>query len=326
MGCGVCYFGCPTNGKASVNLTFLPRAVRDGALVQADTKVVEVLVEGDRAVGLRGIAHHPDTLEPVGEVVVRAQHIVLSAGAIGTPRLLWHCGLASRMGPVGEGLHVHPGNAVFGLCESEVKMWDGATQGAWFHHPDLPGVLPHTFSAPPEICLMAMDRLGPRLQQGLDELPRMCGCIVMVSDKSQGRVRASSDGRAAIRYSFGEYDLDRCKRGLVEAARVIMAGGAVEVFAGVHGVGRHRSVASFEAALAPRTVEDFTLYAAHPMATCRMGQDPATSVVDAHGRAHRIENLLIADASVFPTSLGVNPQLTTMVVGTTVARRLLARG
>lgn len=325
-GCGVCNFGCPTNGKASANLTLLPRAVAAGARIQAEARVETVLVEGGRAVGVRGRAVHPDTHATGGPIEVRAPRVVLAAGAIGTPRLLWSAGLAAQLGPVGDGLHVHPGSAVLGLAEEEIHLWRGATQGAYFHHPDLPGVLPHAFSAPPEACLMAMNRTGSALAQGLAELPHLAGCVVMVSDTNNGRVRAAADGRALVDYTFSDEDLERTKRGMVETARVLLAAGVVELFAPVHGLGRHHNLASFEAALRPRRLRDFTLYAAHPMATCRMGRDRSDSVVGPDGRAHGLPGLWISDASVFPTSLGVNPQLTVYAVGDRIGRRMLETG
>ena len=326
VGCGVCNFGCPSNGKASTNLTFLPQAVANGALIQAEVKVVEVLVEGGRAVGLRGHAVHPDTGAIGGEVVVRAPRVVLSAGAIGTPRLLWHCGLAAQMGPVGEGLHIHPGNAVIGICDERIELWKGATQGAFFTAAHLPGVLPHTFTAPPEACLTAIGAVGPRLAEGLDLLPHLCGLIVMVSDDSQGQVRAFGDGRANITYDLLDSDVVRIKAGMVESAKVLAAGGAHTFTAPIHGIGRHRSVEAFAAALESRQPSDFVMYSAHPQSTMRMGKDPATSVLAPSGEAHTIPGLWVADASVFPTSLGVNPQLTTMAAGTRIGRTLLARG
>jgi len=323
-GCGLCNFGCPVGGKGSTNLTLLPRAVENGALIQADTKVVEVLVEGGRAVGVRGIASHPDTGEVGGDVIVRAPTVLLSAGAIGTPRLLWTTGLGESLGPVGEGLHVHPGSAVFGIAEEEIHLWRGATQGAYFHHPDLPGVLPHGFSASPEVCLMAMGKIGADLEEGLAQLPHLAGMVVMVSDKGNGRVRATSDGRADISYHFADSDVARIKKGMAVTAEVLLAGGVKEVFVPVHGVGRYSTPGDLAAALADRDIRDFTLYASHPMATCRMGTDPAHSVVDPGGQAHRMPGLHIADASVFPTSLGVNPQLTTLAVSTEIGRRIAA--
>jgi choline dehydrogenase-like flavoprotein len=154
----------------------------------------------------------------------------------------------------------------------------------------------------------------------------MCGLIVMVSDKGMGRVRATATGRAAIEYNFDPGDLERVKQGMIISAAVLQAGGAKDLMAPVHGVGRHKTVDSFAAALTPRKLRDFILYAAHPMSTCRMGRNPSTSVVDSRGKVHGIEGLYIADASLFPTSLGVNPQLTTMAVGTLLARRWLAEG
>ena len=324
VGCGICNFGCPTDGKASMNLTLLPRAAAAGAHIQADTKITEVLVEGGRACGVRGMAHHPDTGVPVGPVEVRAEQVVLAAGALGTPRLLWTSGLGDRLGPVGKGLHVHPGSAVFGLCDEEINLWRGATQGAFFHHPDLPGVLPHGFTAPPEVCLVAMDAVGDGLEQGLRDLPHLAGMVVMVSDKGEGEVRATPSGRAAVTYNFAPGDIERIKLGMRETARVMLAGGAREVFTPVFGVGRHTSAESLYRALTPATITDFTLYASHPMSTCRMGLDPATSVIGPDGQAHALPGLYLADSSVFPTSLGVNPQLTTLVVGTVISRRMLA--
>ena len=323
IGCGICNYGCPTGGKASMNLTLLPDAVSNGALIQADTMVTEILMENGRAVGVRGLARHPDTQEVVGPVTVHAPRVVLSAGAIGTPRLLWTAGLGDRLGPIGEGLHVHPGSAVFGLCDHEINLWRGATQGAYFHHPDLPGVLPHGFSAPPEVCLLAMDRVGTGLAEGLAMLPHLAGMVVMVSDKGVGRVRATADGRADIHYDFLQDDIDRIKLGMRETARVMFAGGAREVFVPVHGVGRHTNPESLYAALQPAEITDFSLYASHPMSTAAMGLDPKKSVVSPSGETHNIPGLYIADASVFPTSLGVNPQMTTLVIGTQIGRRML---
>ena len=322
-GCGVCYFGCPTRGKASADLTFFPRAVDAGCRIQAEVRINEVLTERGRAVGVRGFAIHPETRERGGVVTVFAKRIILSAGGIGTPRLLWTTGLGRSLGPVGEGLHVHPGSTVIAECDHQVEMWKGATQGAYCHHPDLPGVLPHTFSAPPEACLIAAGFVGPRWQEGLALLPNLCGMLVMVSDKGTGRVRAFPDGRADLTYEFAPEDITRIRRGLVEVARVLQAGGAGRLYVPIHGVPPTDTPEQLEAALSDRDIADFTLYAAHPMSTCRMHTDPEKGVIGPDGQAHNLPGLYISDASVFPSSLGVNPQLTTMAMGTFLGRQML---
>ncbi len=322
-GCGICYFGCPSGGKSSTNLHMLPEAVQNGTRIQADCKVREFLLEGDRVVGVRGQLHHPDTREPGGKVTVYADKVIVACGGIGTPRLLHHAGIAKKLGPaVGKGLHVHPGNLVAGICEERVELWHGATQGAWFKIPELPGVLPHTFSAPPEVCLLLQGAVGQDVKKGMQELPHLCGAVVMVSDKGEGTVSAWDDGRAYITYEFAPDDLERTKKGMYHTARVLLAGGAKEVFAPVHGTGRYTDADSLFSAIKDKSLRDFQLYAAHPMSTCRMGLDPQTSVVRPDGRSHQLEGLYLMDGSIFPTSLGVNPSITIFAMVTAMARRM----
>jgi len=322
-GCGICNFGCPVGGKASVDRNLLPMAMARGAIVQGDAKVDTILVDDDRARGVVGTVHHPDTREPIGRLTVRAAKVFVCAGGIGTPRLLHHAGLAPRLGPaVGEHLHVHPGNAVLGICDHPVRMWSGATQGAYFEDPALPGVLPHTLTAPPAALMVVLGKVGHEAKSMLPLMERLCGCVVMISDKGHGSVSARGSGRAHIGYRFDPSDVDRIKAGMIRTAEVLLAGGASQVLGPVHGLGTHRSVDSFAAAIADRTITDFNLYASHPMGSCRMGADPADSVVGPTGEAHGLPGLYLADSSVFPTSLGVNPQLTTMTMATAIARGL----
>lgn len=315
VGCGVCYFGCPSGGKASVNTNLLADAAEMGVRVQADVKIHGVQVDGGRATGVRGRFHHPDTRAEGGTLTVDARAVVISAGGIGTPRLLHHAGVASTLGPaVGKGLHVHPGSAVIGRCPEPIDMWRGATQGAYFHPPDLPGVLPHTFSAPPEVLLANFGAVGARTKELLADLVNYAGLVVMVSDTGQGTVGAWSDGRARIDYTFADADVERIKAGMGWAARVLLAGGATELYAPVHGVPRFTTPEALAASLVGKTMHDFLLYASHPMSSCRMGRDPASSVLRPDGRTHAVPGLYLADSSIFPTSLGVNPSITTMAM------------
>jgi choline dehydrogenase-like flavoprotein len=326
VGCGFCNYGCPVGGKASVDTNLIPMAMGKGATVQADTKVDRILLsdDGSRVAGVAGRVLHTETREEVGQIEVRADRVFVCAGGIGTPRLLHAAGLAERLGPaVGRGLHVHPGNVVLGECAHDVHMWSGATQGAWFESDDLPGVLPHTATLPPGALLLLFGRVGKRAKADLARMRKMCGCIVMISDKGEGWVGARGDGNADISYQFADDDIQRIKDGMVLAGKVLLAGGAKKLLAPVHGLGEHRTIESFEAALRSRTISDFTLYAAHPMSSCRMGVDPATSVIDKTGEAHGLPGLYLSDSSIFPTSLGVNPQYTTMTMSTVIARNLV---
>ena len=323
-GCGVCNYGCPSGGKSSVDRNLIPMARAAGAVVQADVKVDTVLVEGGRAAGVVGTVSDTDTFEPVGRLTVKASQVVVCAGGIGTPRLLHMAGLAERLGPrLGKGLHLHPGNAVLGLCETDVHMWKGATQGAYFEDPALPGMLPHTLSMPVGTVLLTLNAAGTPVEEAMKLVPRMCGCVVMISDKSEGAVWASAEGRARITYTFSDAEVDEIKRGMGRVADVLVAGGAKRLLVPVRGVGWCENPAEVRQKLAASQLADFNMYASHPTATCRLSRDIETGVVDINGEAHGLPGLFIADSSVFPTSLGVNPQLTTMAVATIIGRHMV---
>lgn len=316
-GCGLCNFGCPVNGKATVNLNLMARAVTAGARIQADTKVVGFVLDGDRVTGVRGVARR-DGVDG-GEVLVRARHVVLSAGAVGTPRLLHFSGLAERMTAVGDGLLVHPGSGVLARFDDEMDVLQGATQGSWFESPALPGVLPHAWSSPPEVLSMLLARHFGGFKEVTPHLRHIGGILALVSDHGHGTVSATRDGRADITYDFADEDIRRIQQGMVLCAEVLLEMGATELYAVAHGVPKTRDLAVFEAAMMATTIRDFTLYASHPMSTMRLGR-----TLDERGWARGVDGLSVADASVFPTSLGVNPQLSTMAVATVLGRRLAA--
>ena len=139
-----------------------------------------------------------------------------------------------------------------------------------------------------------------------------------------GSVRARSNGRAKLSYEWADDDVETLKRGMVLSAKILLAGGAVEVRATGHGCGWHPTAEALAAEIADLPLSAFILYSAHPMSTSPMGIDPETAVVNARGKVHRLDGLYMADAGIFPTSLGVNPQLTTMTLGTMVGRAIVA--
>ena len=326
VGCGICNYGCPSGGKGSVDRNLLVLARSAGATVQADVFVNEILIDGDRARGIRGVVRHPDSREPKGQLTVRASRVILAAGAVGTPRLIHTAGLAPRLGPaVGKGLHLHPGNGILGLCDHEVRMWSGATQGAYYEDPALPGVLPHTMTLPPGALLLALGGVGLSAKENLKLVNRICGCLVMVSDKGEGSVGVKSDGTADLRYWFAPEDLELLRLGMRRTVDVLLAGGAKQVLVPAAGARWTSNPQEAYATIDGASVTDYQLmYAAHPMATCRMGADPSTSVINPTGEAHKLAGLYITDSSIFPTSLGVNPQLTTMALATRIAQGLVA--
>jgi choline dehydrogenase-like flavoprotein len=148
----------------------------------------------------------------------------------------------------------------------------------------------------------------------------MASIGVMVSDTSAGRVRADARGNSILSYNVNQEDADTIKKAAMISARIFFAAGAKKVVLTGYGQPVLHSVADVEKLQDHKAkASDFLLMAFHPMGTCRMGVHRKSSVVDANFETHDLRNLFVADASVFPTSLGVNPQETIFALATKCA-------
>jgi long-chain-alcohol oxidase len=128
------------------------------------------------------------------------------------------------------------------------------------------------------------------------------------------------------------YDQRHVRRGVEGAARVLQAAGANAIFSsGVRSVGfrpgRGGSVTDWLSQVDRVGYgSNQTLYFSfHQMGTCRMGRNPDDSVVDGNGEVHGMRNLFVADASLFPGAVGVNPMITIAALAYCVAQRIKAR-
>ena len=319
QGCGVCYLGCPTGGKLSVDRSFLAEALRTGNVrVHADCRVEGVETRGGRVAAISGVTIDPRTRSPAGAFEVRARRFLLSAGPVGSPRFLMSQGLSDR-GVCGDNLHLHPASGMLARFEQEIRPWDGVMQGFYVDRWDR-GYLMQTYATSPDQTYLGMPyAFGDTLLAMIRDLSHMAMAGPLVHDEdSTGRVTPSG-----MTYFVGDGDRRKLIAGLRECAEVFFAAGATEVYAGVVGSQPIRDLSQIPVVLHDDIpARRLYLYASHPMGTCRMGDDPSSSVVDPDGRVWGWDNLYVADASVFPTSLGVNPQVTTMAIGLTVAEAL----
>ena len=320
VGCGSCQQGCEVGAKRSADRTFLGEAVDSGLCgVYADCRVDGVETTGGRVDTLRGRTMNPTDDTAAGTFRVRARHFVLAGGAVGTPRFLLQNGLYGA--PAGEHLRVHPTTGMIGRFATDIKPWTGVTQGYYVDQWER-GFLLQVYNAPPDQAWVQLALPPAEALQWMADL-RRCGMagVVVHDEDSVGRVT-----RGGLEYHLGDADRRVLMEGLRTTADVFFAAGADAVVAGVHGAGAVPKGADLRRAFADDTSPwDLALYAAHPLGTCRMGRRADDSVVDADGKVWGWDNLHIADASVFPTSLGVNPQVTTYAVGLTVGAAVAER-
>jgi choline dehydrogenase-like flavoprotein len=154
------------------------------------------------------------------------------------------------------------------------------------------------------------------------DYPHMGSIGVQLTDRSSGRVRTGGDGGLRISYDLDRADAARVVFGIARAAEVHFAAGATEVYPNVAGIKvlRPGDLPSFEAArIKPG---DLRLEGFHPMGTARIAADPRQGACAADGSVHGTSGLYVADASLFPTALGVNPMMTIIAFAKQVGRQV----
>lgn len=326
---GHCLSGCKTDRKQSMLVTYLPWAAQKGAKIYADTWVEKILVEQGKATGITAQVKHPDTGVHVASVTVKASRVVIAAGTVQTPLLFQRSGIGNSSGQIGKNFACHPSTLVVAEFEETIQTWRGAMLGVYvneFEHPDKGGfVLEGGGAGPVELGMSTEPGTGKPYMEYMAKAGHMASAVTLIHDHNVGEVRWE-DGKKVIEYQLADKDFEAMKASIRAAAKLYLAAGAKRVYLPTI---TRRSVASeeeIEPALATLKNEPFSfrMVSYHPQGTMRMGADPAKSVVNPYGETHDVKNLYVADASLFPTSILVNPQITVYGISNYIADQMLA--
>ena len=313
--CGYCGYGCRSAAKQSTLVTFLPDAVARGARIVVGCDVRRVSIENGQATGVeaRAAGH---------ALTVRAGAVVVACGSIHSPALLLRSGV--RLPALGRFLALHPATAVFGTMDEAVRPWTGTLQA---HYSDQFADLDHGYgfkfeTAPVHPSLLALAAPWESAAQYADRMARLSHtalCGILLRDRFGGRVEVDRDGCPVVDYRVSRYDAAHLRRALSAGAELLEAAGAREIWAPLArwisyrpGGPNARDEWLRRVDAAGWGANQLLLVTFHQMASCRMGSSAATAVVDPENRVWGVRGLYVADASVFPTSSGVNPMLTIM--------------
>jgi choline dehydrogenase-like flavoprotein len=257
-----------------------------------------------------------------GTLRVQADVVVVSCGALHTPLLLRANGVGGESGQLGRNLAIHPATGVRAFLDEDVEMWRGVPQSYYVDEFAGEGIMLEGAAGPPDYMAMSLPARGAELRELMLRFRHLSQFGVMVSDSSRGEVRRVL-GRPVVRYDLNRRDTDLVKRGLEKLVEIYWAAGAREVMLPIRGMPTLRDGDSRPLRRLRVRAGDLQLMAFHPLGTARAGADPRRSVTDAAGLVHGVPGLYVADASVVPTALGVNPQITIMALATRMAFRLL---
>lgn len=337
-----CNFGCPHGAKLSVDLTYLPRALAQGAELYSDCLVEEILLEGDRAVGVRGRLLDAED-RPRRRIEVRAPQVILAAGGVHTPRLLMDSGFHERLDTIGCGMTVHPSFRVMARFDDPVYGWRGALQSAHSHAFSEDRITLMSVFVPAGVLAATMPGVGPDHTRRAELTPHLAVFGGMVHDEPGGRIHPRRSvlgwlgmlgGREPLMtYEMSRRDRKSVSRLLQVLADTFLAAGAREIFLPILGPRGHGD-GKFGGYTADglRTLDldgvpgkQLECASQHPLGTCRMAVSRDHGVVDDHGRMFGLRGLYIVDASVLPSSLGVNPQISVMAMATRLAFKIRER-
>jgi choline dehydrogenase-like flavoprotein len=315
--CSSCPYGCAIDAKRGMHVSYLPRAVAAGARVRAGVEAQRVLVEGGRAVGLSCATRNGSG--GTSPYTVRARRAVIAAGgAFGTPELLLRSGLGGAQ--VGRNLHIHPACWVGARYEEEVRGWEGVMQSFYIDEWEPQGVLLEATFTPLAFGGAWLAGTGAEHQRSMLDFGHVGSIGVHLGDRSAGRVGLGNDGAIRASYALTRDDVERIAFGIARAAEVHFAAGASEVYPNIPRIGvlRPGDLPAFEATRVKPS--ELRLEAFHPMSTARISADPRHGVCAPDGSVRGARDLYVADASLFPTSVGVNPMMTIIAFAKQVSR------
>ncbi|MBI5515084.1 MAG: GMC family oxidoreductase [Deltaproteobacteria bacterium] len=315
-GQGLCAFGCPTDAKRGTNVSYLPEALKAGAVVYTHCRVDRVLVEGGRAVGVVARCRREDGRKVT--LTVRARAVTLACGALHTPALLLRQGLANGSGELGKNLTIHPASQSWAAFDAPVRGWEAIPQGYAIEEFEREGIRFEGVFVPLEIAAGTLGSLGGAWTRRVERFDRLACFGFMVRDRALGRVRAGPGREPLVTYWLGDAERRKVVRGHALLARVWLAAGARAVYPGVQRFEELRSEGDVQD-LETRGARELRahhldLTAFHPLGTCRMGTDPHRSVIGPSHETHDVGGLFVVDGSAVPTALGVNPQITIMAL------------
>jgi choline dehydrogenase-like flavoprotein len=349
IGCGYCDLGCRYNRKLTPLNMILPMAARRGAQVLANCRVDEVLLEplpddgrGGRTHRATGVvAYLTDSRGTNRErVEIRARRVVLAAGPFSSPRILMRSGVprlrASKGSEraVGERFSTHAtitfcadfDEAIFPSAATPpmgyfVKKYDVDDQATADPAKDhvryaLEGMLNHPLAH----AQLVPYESAESHQAFMKRFNQTMTLAVMFRDRPVGRVTPNG-----LEYALAEEDYPGWLDSLRTGARIMFAAGGRRVFFNSHRPLILNGPEEIDAALTLDLVSQqrIQITSGHPMGGCALGGDARRDVVDSRGRSWDVEGLYVADSSIFPTSLGVNPCYTVYTLGRYIAHKMV---
>jgi long-chain-alcohol oxidase len=330
-GSSLCNLGCPNQAKQGTDRVQLPRAERNGVEVITRCEVLRIAEKTifarvhEKPAGGKG---ETSPWQP-GDCQIDAKVIVVCGGAVNSPALLMRSGLAPRLPRLGRGFTCHPAFIMVAEHARAITNFVGHPKSFYldqFAQGDR--FLLETCMYFPFITAKAMAGFGEEHSRFMRAFPRLQMILVLACDDvdAHNRVTIDGSGHPVVHYRCTPEVMQALAKGAITSARIFFAAGAERVHLPV---ARSTTIERTDVERLNQIVghPDFnpgkiSVSAAHLQGGCAMGRGPADSVTDGFGRVHGIPWLFVADSSLFPNALEINPYLTIMALADRVAETI----
>jgi choline dehydrogenase-like flavoprotein len=329
-GSSLCNLGCPNAAKQGTNRVQLPHAESLGVEVVTRAQVLRIgIQEVFVRIGLPTEKGEPSVWKP-GEYRVGAKIIVVCGGAVGSPALLLRSQLPAKLPKLGADFTCHPAHVLVAQHDHPITNDVGHPKSFFIDRAAEEGFVLETCMYFPFTTAKNLTGFGEDHESFLKEFRRLQMILILACDHAvpENRISIDRHGKAVIHYRMTPAVIRSLVAGTRAAARVFFAAGAARVH--VPAARPHVVLPGEVNRLDERIHEKHFLpgmvsvSAAHLMGGCKMGQSAADSVTDAWGRVHGLPWLRVADSSLFPDALEINPYLTIMALADRVAEKVKA--
>jgi choline dehydrogenase-like flavoprotein len=310
LGTGYCNIGCPYGKKLSALDNILPRTQRkfgDGVRIFSECLAEHIETKRGRAGAV------VCRLSDGRRLRVTANTVVVAGGALASSLLLQRSGLGGKL--AGTGLSFNVGAPLTADFEEKLNSYDGLQITHGYRPPGEDQLILESWFNPVGTQALMMPGWFSDHYENMRRYPHLSCIGVVVGSQRNGTVKAKSGRGMKLTYEPTGADLGLMLKGTKLAARIHFASGAKRVMPMTF---RSRSYTSIEQVdELDEIVHDNTdigLHTSHPQGGNAISRDPEKGVVDDHFRVHGTENVYVCDASVFPSSVTVNPQLTVMAL------------
>jgi choline dehydrogenase-like flavoprotein len=323
---GSCGLGCPTNAKQSMLVTTIPAALDLGATLLVETRAHKFVFSANKISHLECIAVRanaaPVSAGSIATIIV-AKHYILGGGAINSPALLLRSKAPDPHQRLGTRTFLHPATVTTAVMPSEVAGWAGAPQSVYsdhfLHSEAIDGPIGFKLeSAPvhPVFVGAQLPGFGPQQTALFHQFANTQILVAIMRDGFHaqsvgGSVELHSDGQPVLDYALTDFVMDGARRAQLAMAEIQFAAGAKTVYP-AHEMGAHyKSWAEAKKAIENLPMQPLLtkIGSAHVMGGCGLSSQESQGVTRPDGVHWQIENLSIHDGSLFPTSIGANPQL-----------------